>query len=196
MPSHGRVRGLGLREWVALGVLGLGVLFAILFFDPTSTDGGTDERPTISLGEAPPTATPTPEPTPTPIPITKLAEPAGGWLVAYFQRSASGGELRIGEGVLERLEVDVPGRPFPDVPDDSWRLEASQQVELPAGRYVFELETDGAVRVTVDGKQLLDQADESGTRRRSVQFDHSGGGVAVVVSVQDTGGPVRLRWLQ
>ena len=184
-----------MREWVALGVLGLGVLFAFLFFDPTSTDG-SNERPTISLGEAPPPATDTPEPTPTPVPVRKLAEPAGGWLVSYFERSSSGGDLRIGSGFAQTLTLDVPGRPFPDVADDAWRFEAKQDFDLEAGRYEFELETDGAVRVSLDDRQLLDERDAGSPERRTLRFDHQGGRITITVEVRDTGGPVLLRWAQ
>lgn len=194
VPSHWGVRGLGLREWVALGVLGIGVLFAFLFFDPTSTDGSNDAPGTISLGGTPPTATPTAEPTATPLPVTKLAEPQGGWLIFYYEEAASGREVRTGEGFLDRLELDVPGRPFPDVDDDAWRFEASQQLTLEAGRYRFELETDGAVRVLAGEAQLLDEKDANSVQRRTVQFDHAGGQLTLTISVDDTGGPVRLRW--
>lgn len=187
------MRGLGLREWVALGVLGLGVLFAFLFFDPTSTDG-SNERPTISLGEAPPTATGTAEPTPTPVPVRKLDEPSGGWLVSYFERSGSGGELRIGSGFAETLTLDVPGRPFPDVADDAWRFEAKQDLDLEAGRYEFELQTDGAIRVLLNDRALLDEPDAASPQRRTAQFEHQGGRLTLTVEVTDTGGPVLLHW--
>jgi hypothetical protein len=193
------MRGIGLREWVALGVLGVGVVLGFMFFDPTSTDGGTPTPGTISLGEAAPTATPTPvpgAPTPTPVPVKQLKEPGGEWLFLYYTKSRSGGEIRSGEGFAGRLAVDEPGRPFPDFQDDAWRLEATQSVTLDVGRYGFRLETDGEVKVTVGDRVVLEAGDEGSPKTRTVEFDHAGGTTSIAISIRDTGGPVRLRWLE
>lgn len=185
---------MGLREWVGLGVLGVAALFGFLFFDPTSTDGGNRPPRTISLGEKP-TATPATTPTPTPVPVTRLAQPDGGWLVQYWEDLASGGEVRTGEGFSARLALEFFERPFPDTRDDAWRLEASQELALDAGRYSFTLETDGAVKAWLGDRQLLDEADTEGVRRSELVFDHPGGSSTLRISVEDTGGPVRIRYI-
>ena len=186
--------GVGLREWVGLGVLGVAALFGFLFFDPTSTDGGTQTPGTISLGDTP-TPTPVVTPTATPVPITRLTEPAGGWLVVYFEAASSGGELRTGEGFDPTLDFDFPDRPFPDIRDDAWRLEASQDLDLEPGRYRFTLETDGEVRAWAGETQIMDESDSLNPRRSELQFDHPGGRVTLKFSVKDTGGPFVLRWM-
>ena len=192
------MRGVGLREWVALGVLAIGVVLGFMFFDPTSTDGGSATPGTVSLGEPAPTNTATPvpgAPTPTPVPVKQLKEPGGDWLFLYYMGAASGGEVRAGEGFVPRLAVDEAGRPFPDFKDDAWRLEASQAVTLDVGRYGFRLETDGAVKVTIGDRVVLEAGDEGSAKVRTVEFDHPGGNTNIVISVRDTGGPVRLRWV-
>ena len=187
--------GMGVREWVALGVLGVAGLFGFLFFDPTSTDGGNTPPGTISLGETPLPATATPEPSATPVPLTQLPQPTGGWLIEYYESRASGGELLIGSGFAAELDVEAAGRPFPDVPDDAWRVVASQEFVLEPGRYRFQLEIDGAAKVSVGGKYLLDEADHPEMRRSEVVFDHAGGVVVLRFELRDTGGPVLLRWV-
>lgn len=181
------VRNLGLREWVALGILGTGILFGVLFFDPTSTESGSDVPPTISLGATPPTATPAASPTATPVPVTQLEQPTDGWFVVFFERSASGSELRVAEAFLEALDISID-------PATS-RIEASQQVSLPAARYGFELETDGTLRVSVGDQVLLEEKDDGGTKQRALQFDHPGGQLSLVISVAGEGQPIRLRWV-
>ena len=188
------MHGVGLREWVALGVLGIAALFGFLFFDPTSTDGGTEKPPTISLGETP-TPTPIVTPTATAVPVTKLAQPTGGWLVIYWENVASGGEVLTGEGFTPRLALEFFERPFPDIRDDAWRLEASQEVNLEPGRYSFTLETDGAVQAWLGDLQLLDEPDSPNVRQSELQFDHPGGRAVLRIGVKDTGGPLRIRWI-
>ncbi len=189
------VHGLGLREWVALGVLGFAGLLGFLFFDPTSTDGGTPPPKTISLGTQP-TATPFVKATATPVPVIRVTEPRGGWLVVYWEDVASGGEIRTGEGFVDRLALEFPGRPFPDIRDDGWRLEASQELELEPGRYGFTLESDGAVKAWAGDAQLLDEADSSNLRRSELEFDHPGGRLMLRFAIDDTGGPAVIRWVE
>ena len=188
------MHGVGLREWVALGVLGIAALFGFLFFDPTSTDGGTEPPATISLGKTP-TPTPVVTPTATPVHVTKLPQPSGGWLVVYWENVASGGEVRTGEGYSQHLALEFFERPFPDIRDDAWRLEASQELELDPGRYSFTLETDGEVKAWIDETQLLDEADSPNVRHSELQFDHPGGRAVLRITVKDRGGPLRIRWI-
>lgn len=186
------MQGIGLREWVALGVLGVGLVLGALFFGPLSNDGGGDGPSPIQLA---PTATPTVPPTPTPVPPVALAEPEGSWFMRWFERSSTGAEVRIGEGFVEELALDLPGRPFADTRDDAWRREATQALRLEPGRYTFTLETDGAVRVLLEQTVLLEATDQPQAVRHEITFEHPGGGPSLFIEVRDTGGPTLLRWV-
>ncbi len=192
------MRGIGLREWVALGVLGIAGLMGFLFFDPSSTDGSNKdfERTTTPQVILPGTATPaaSAEPSPTPVPVARLGEPGGRWLVGYYESGQSGQGIRGGEGFIENLAFDFEGRPFPDFEDDDWRLAVSQSMELAAGRYGFVLESDGALRVTAGDQILIDVSDSPQRQTHAIEFDHKGGRVNIAIELRDTGGPIFLRW--
>jgi hypothetical protein len=196
------MHGVGLREWVALGVLGVGIVLGFLFFDPTSTDGGSPRSPVpvptfegqVEV-DSTRTVLPTPSPTPTPVPVHRVEQPTGGWLVTYYQSLSSGGEIRSGEGFVATLDLEFPGKPFPDFRDDAWRATASQSVATSPGRNSVRLLTDGAVRVSVDGKQVFEAPDASSAQERTVEFDSRGTSASFEVEVRDTGGPVVLRWV-
>lgn len=67
---------LGPREYVALGILAIGLVIGWFYFDPTSTEGGTGGPvATISLGERV-TSTPVPSATPTPVPAHTVEQPS------------------------------------------------------------------------------------------------------------------------
>jgi hypothetical protein len=191
------MRGVGVREWVALGVLGVAGLLGFLFFDPSSTDGKTDFERTTTVIVVPP-GTPTPaahaSPSPTPVPVAKLGEPGGQWLVGYYESNEPGKGIRGGEGFVDNLQFDFEGRPFPDFKDDGWRLAVSQSMELAAGRYGFVLESDGALRVTAGEQILIDVPDSPQRQTHALEFDHKGGRVNIAIDLRDTGGPTYLHW--
>jgi hypothetical protein len=192
------MRGVGLRELVAIGVLGIAGFMGFLFFDPSSTDGSNKplERSTTPQVILPGTPTPAASaaPAPTQVPVAKLGEPGGQWQVGYYESATAGQGIRGGEGFIDNLEFDFAGRPFPDFEDDNWRLVASQSMELSAGRYGFVLQSDGALRVTAGDNILLDVPDSQQRQTHALEFDHKGGRVNIAIELRDTGGPVFLRW--
>lgn len=195
------MHGVGLREWVALGVLAVAGFLGFMFFDPSSTDGRNPtvvpERTVHVIGStAGETAAPavTAEPSPTAVPVAKLGEPGGSWRLAYYESATPGEGIRGAEGFAASLEVDAPGRPFPDFDDDDWRVVATQSMELTAGRYGFVLESDGALRVQAGDTILIDTGDSRERQTHALEFDHEGGRVLLTIEVRDTGGPVFLRW--
>jgi|GEM_PF-2273632 len=198
------MHGVGLREWVALGVLAVAGILGFMFFDPSSTDGSNKglvrERTVDVAQETRPPATPsgqpsaTPAPTATPVPAAKLGEPGGSWQITYYESSKPGEGVRGAQGFAATLDLDFAGKPFPDFRDDDWRVVATQSMELAAGRYTFSLESDGALRVQAGHTILIDSADNGGRRVQALTFDHKGGHVSLTIEVRDTGGPVFLRW--
>lgn len=188
------VFGIGFRELVALGVLAIALLMGFLFFDPTSTESGSGTPGTISLGNVPPTGTPRPAGTPTPAPVHTVAQPAGQWFITYYERGASGSDLRTGEGFVPSLDIDIEDRPFLDMKPDAWSIKVSSTVEVGEGRSRFALEVDGATKVWVDDLQVAEAANGDKPVRLDVEFEHKAGKASLTIEVRDTGGPVKLRW--
>ena len=192
------MRAVGLREWVALGILGIAGIMGFLFFDPSSTDGQNPvfDRTATVIFVPPGTPEPTAHTSPslTPIPVVKLGEPGGQWLVGYYESNEPGKGVRGGEGFIANLDFDYPASPFPDFTDDHWRLAVSQSMNLAPGRYGFVLESDGALRVTAGNTVLIDVPDSPQRSTHAVEFDHAGGTVNITIDVRDTGGPVYLHW--
>ena len=186
------MRGLGVREWVALAVLGVALMFGAIYFGPLSNDGRGGDGP--SPVELAPTETPTVAPTATPVPPTALAQPVGGWILRWYEVSSTGSEIKVAEGPARTIELDAPGRPFPDMRDDVWRREATRSLNLEAGEYTFTLETDGAVKVVLGERVLLDVEDGPARNRHVVTFEHDGRASSMLVEVRDVGGPVWFRW--
>src|SRR5690242_2237869 len=93
------VNGIGRREVVGLVVLAAALVIGFLFLNPAASESTNGEPGEVHLGETVtptpvvvPTATPTPPPSPVPA-------PAGGWLIQFFEVSATGGALQNGQGV-------------------------------------------------------------------------------------------------
>ncbi len=198
----GGMHGLGLREAVALAVLLAAVLVALPFALERPSDGdprdpsvaNTAPRPTA----APVTPTPTPlPPTPTPTPQPLVPKALLGWSL-HFESEEESGSYAVAAAVrTETVDIAVPSYPFPDVPDDRWRLVAEGLLATPAdGRYRLELEFDGELRVLVDGNLVVATDDpREGPRRTQVEFEHAAGTAALRFEVRDVGGPVVLRLL-
>jgi len=185
------VKGIGIREVVALGVLGLAILFGYLFLDPAASESPkASGTPTISLGLAPPTVTPTP--TATPLPPTPMEAPRS-WFVTFYESSASGNEFKVGEGFRPALDFGYDAGFAPDVRDDQWRLTARAQVDLPAGRYSFVLEYDCALSVQVAGQDIK-RDEPSRLESLTVEFEHDGGRTEINVSARDQAGRFDVRW--
>jgi hypothetical protein len=196
------MHGVGLREWVALGVLAVAGVLGFMFFDPSSTDGSNKEVPrdrtieVIGSTNGAPITTPsaTVQPTATPVPAAKLGEPGGSWQIAYYESSKPGEGVRGAQGFAASLDMDYSNQPFPDFRDNDWRAVATQSMELSAGRYAFALEVDGALRVQAGDAILIDTPDSPERQTRTLEFDHKGGRLLLTIEIRDTGGPVFLRW--
>jgi hypothetical protein len=194
------VHGVGLREWVALGVLGIAGILGFMFFDPSATDGSNKEVPrdrtvlvvgTARTSEVTPAATA--EPTATAVPVIKLGEPGGDWQLAYYESAKPGEGVRGAQG-FGPLDIDYAGKPFPDFDDNDWRVVASQSLTLGPGRYGFLVESDGALRVQAGNAILIDVDDSPRQQTHALEFDHAGGLVVLTIELRDTGGPAFLRW--
>lgn len=184
--------GLGVREYVALGVLVVALLLGWVFFDPTSTEGDTGGPvATISLGQP---VTPTAIPTATQAPPHTVAKPTGPWLVIYYERGVSGTDIRSGEGFVDALDFNIPDRPFPDFKPDAWSMTASNTFETAPGKNRFTLRVDGEATVRVDDQVVAQVSNGDGAADVQVEFDAKGGAATVFIEVRDTGGPVELRW--
>lgn len=186
--------GLGPREYVALGVLAIGGLLGFLFFDPTSTEGNDKAPATIHLGD-PVTATPVVPPTATPVPVHTVARPKDQWLLTYYEKGVTGADVRSGEGFVDGLDFDIADRPFLDFKADAWSMQLTNKLETERGRNRFTLEVDGEAKVWVDGKLVAEAPNGNAAVRLAVEFEETAGFASVLIEVRDTGGPVKLRWV-
>lgn len=190
----GDVFGLGIREYVALGTLAMALVIGWVFFDPTSTEGDTGgPAATISLGEP---VTPTPVPTATPPPVHTVEQPKAQWLVTYYEKGATGGDIRSGEGFVDGLDFDIADRPFLDLKPDAWSMTLSNRLSVAPGRDRFRLEVDGETKVWVDDQLVAQASNGDKAVELDVEFESKNAAASVLIEVRDTGGPVKLRWLQ
>jgi hypothetical protein len=192
------VRGIGLREVVALlALVVVGVIFW-QFLDPAASEGGSGgarPSPTVRHGLPAPEPTSTPAPTPTPLPPPQeLARPAR-FRVEFFDDRPTSGHVKVADGAVDGLALSYAGAPFVDLVDDRWSLVASAQVELPAeGRYRFVLVYRGELSVRVDGEEVARAAGPSEAGRLEVVFAHAAGPAQVEIELRDRGGEAAVRW--
>ena len=155
---------------------------ASFFFDPARNSFGEPSR--VSLGLPPEGALATP---------TRLDPPAR-WFVTYFVDGAAEPSPSH-QGIVDGLDLAYAAAPFGDLPDDAWHLVAEITLALPAGRYAFAVERDGAFAAAVDDRPIGAFADPAATVRTEVTFAHSGGDLVLRLEARDEGGPFVLRWL-
>ncbi|PFG73490.1 hypothetical protein [Tepidiforma thermophila] len=198
------MRGLGLREIVALLALAVVGVIAFQFLDPAASEGGVRSTPTrgpaatvtaeVTAPVSTPTPTASPTATPTPLPLRELARPAR-FRVEVFDDRPTSGHVKVADGAVEGLALSYAGAPFPDLVDDRWSLVASAPVELPeAGRYRFVLVYRGEVTVRVDGEEAARAAGPSEAGRLEVVFSHGGGTALLEIELRDRGGVAEVRW--
>lgn len=200
------MRGLGLREVVALLALAAVGVISWQFLDPAASEGGVRSTPTqgpaatrtataeAALPVSTPTPTAAPTATPTPLPLRELARPAR-FRVEVFDDRPTSGHVKVADGAVDGLALSYAGAPFPDLVDDRWSLVASARVELPeAGRYRFVLVYRGEVTVRVDGEEAARAAGPSEAGRLEVVFSHGGGPALVEIELRDRGGVAEVRW--
>jgi hypothetical protein len=188
------VFGLGTREFVAIAVLAVALLMGVLFFNPTASTGTNKTPGTISLGQIV-TSTPAPTATATPVPIHTVAKPTSQWYLVYYENGVNGSNIKSGEGFVDGLNFDISDRPFPDFKPDAWSMEVSNSVTVADGINRFQLEVDGEVTVKIGDEVVAQAPNGDSPVTLPVEFEHKAGTVALVVTVRDTGGPVRLRWV-
>lgn len=188
------VRGLGIRELVALLALVVVAAISWQFLDPAASEPGPRATPTVSLGLPAPSPTVTPTPTATPLPLRELERPAR-FRVEFFDDRATSGHVKVADGAVDGLRLEFGGAPFVDLVDDRWSLVASASLTLPgAGRYRFALTYRGELVVWVDGVEVARAAGPSEAGRLEVVFAHEGGPAELAIELRDRGGPAALAW--
>lgn len=196
------VRGLGIREVLALAALVVAGVIAFQFLDPAASEPGGRATPaspgatrTVSLGSTPPTSTPTPEPTPTPLPPPADLTRPSRFRVEFFDDRPTSGHVKVADGAVDGLALSYAGAPFADLVDDRWSLVASAPVELAGGgRYRFVVRYRGQLTVRVDGEEVARAEGPSETGRLEVVFGHEGGTAQVELELRDRGGTAELAW--
>ena len=185
------VTGLRRREWFALAAFAFSLVLAFTFVNATAHDDMAPRTPVLGspLG---PDGQPLATPTPTSVPV-EVEAPEQGWLVRYVSLPS---ETLDGETTLETLDLHFDAAPFLYMEDDAWRLDAFARFDLPAGTQQFSIEVDGALRVFVNGSEVVSSPDSDGIRPITVLWSHTGERAAVHIEVTDSGGPVTLRWLE
>lgn len=182
----------GIRDLVPVALLLVALAIAFNFLDPSkgASDGG---RPTISLGEPPPTATPTATPAPTEAPVSDVPPPST-WVVMFVSISPAGSETIDGRYAFDSLDFEFPGPPFPDMRDDAWKIVAEGTVTIAeGGRQAFTFDHDGEARVFVDGREVGFQPDGGKAQALRSVFDRAPGQAIIRVEVRDTGGTLLLK---
>lgn len=130
--------------------------------------------------------------TPTPIPIVFV-----GWRGEYF----AGPDL-TGTPALVRDDSDLAfnwgtGSPDPRLPADGFSVRWSRRLPLEGGRYRFDVQASGDVRLLVDGSALIDDRNPApGSPGRVAEIDLLPGDHDIVLEYFDTAGEasVSLQW--
>jgi hypothetical protein len=179
------------REWAGIAMLALAILISATFLDAGAGDVPPARTPVLGTPLPPTVATPYVAPTPTPQPPGELDTPEGAWLVEYFSLP---GEIREAANAVDTLDLAFDAAPFGDLHDDSWKLVASHDLELPTGSWQFALEYDGAITISIDDTEVLSANNPSQPTTLTANFTHPGGRAHLRIEVEDTEGPVVLRW--
>ena len=122
--------------------------------------------------------------------MTRLAQPTSDGS-SSIRTASSGGESAHRRRLRLNARFRVPEPPFPDIRWTPVRLEASQELDLPPGRYSFTARDRRWSESLAGETQLLDEPDSPNLRRSELQFDHTGGVSHLKFSVKDAGGPLR-----
>ncbi len=173
--------GLGVREYVGLGVLALTIALGAAVYAWPGDEPSTPLRPT---------------PTAVAVRTTASVEPgkstAGRWTLSYYSIGVKESETLVAQGDVAEVHVDAPGAPFPDVHDDSWKLVAVTTFDEPEGDYQLLVTYRGDVKLFVGP----DQVGQGSARDRAATFGatfHKGPAASVVrVEIVDRGGPTLL----
>lgn len=176
-PEEVKRSGLGLREWVGLGVLALALGIGAFFYSLNPGDSNAKPREQ---------ATPTPTQPPHPI------EGESQWAVTFLENGDP--ERIIGQGSLPKLDLTYPGAPFLDVADDKWRLLALTTFEGAAGEYQAQITYEGEIGVVINNEPVtISPAKGKGTILLAITKEE-GKPLPIRLSLADTGGPAVLKW--
>ncbi len=169
--------GLGIREWVGLGVLACGLAIGGLFYSLNPGDSNAKPREL---------------PTPTPTQPPHAIEGETQWAVTFLERGDP--ERVVGQGSLGKLDLTYPGPPFLDVPDDKWRVLAVTQFEGAAGEYQATITFEGEIGVVINNEPVsITPTTGKGTVVLTITKE-AGKPLPIRLTLADTGGPAVLKW--
>lgn len=169
--------GLGLREWVGLGVLGLALGIGAFFYSLNPGDSNAKPR-----------ELPTPTATQPPHPIEGEAQ----WAVTFLENGSP--ERVVGQASLPKIDFSYPGAPFPDVADDKWRLLAVTTFEGAAGEYQAQVTYEGEIGVVINNEPVtISPAKGKGIIMLALKKEE-GKPLPIRLTLADTGGPAVLKW--
>lgn len=131
---------MGVREWVGLLLLAVGVVIAASFYFP---DSGSSAQPRAPSRGQVTTRTRTAVPEGAPI-----VQP-NDWTIAVTRGSNN---LPIDTSVVHSLEIAYDDRPLAELEDDDWGVAAEGRTNASAGRHTFRIAHLGSIRVYVNGE--------------------------------------------
>lgn len=188
--------GLGLREYLALGLLAVAAVIAFAFFtynDPEASSGtGSGLEPTPTLAPATPQRGNAPKTSPTPLLRDTLKAPST-WITTPFRLQ---GETRINEASTARqgLNQQFAQVPFPDFRDGQWGIAAEATVRVTPSIFTLEFETSARVVVIINDKQVLDDQGP-GLRKVKLEVEQRDREMTIRIEAFDREGePFVLRW--
>lgn len=111
-----------------------------------------------------------------------------GWTAQYYANTALSGTPRI-----TRAEADVnfnyaAGSPDANIPVDGFSARFTRTQTLAAGMYMFTTTSDDGVRVTVDGKSVINNWTDHGQTTDTGMIDLTAGTHTIVVEYYENGG--------
>ncbi|MGE0601141.1 MAG: hypothetical protein AB7J35_17695 [Dehalococcoidia bacterium] len=165
------LKGIGLREVVALGVLVIGLILAAVYFNPKSTNNSVEPRTVEAEAQ-------------TPVETT--------WRVTFIEGSDFEHGVVVGQGEQPEIAFDYPAGPYPDVKDDNWGLVAATTIENSEGRNLLYLSYKGEVGLTINGEDR-GITPSPGEGKIIIPFEQEAGATTqITLRLRDAGGETRL----
>lgn len=187
--------GLGLREYLALGLLAVAAVIAFAFFTYNDTEGGPVEpTPTAEPAGQPTTGRRGTQPATSPTPLLResLVKP-DTWVVTPFRLQ---GRTRVDDRSVAAsgLDQQFVAVPFPDFQDGQWGIAAVAELRVTPAIYTFEFETSARVVVSINDSQVLDDQGP-GLRTVRVEVEQKSRNMTIRIEAFDRPGePLILRW--
>lgn len=169
--AMGFLKGLGLREIVAIGALIIGLALAAAFFNPKSTNNSVAPRTVVAQVQTPVAAV---------------------WAVTWLEGADLAHGVVVGQGELPKIDFDYPAGPYPDVKDDNWGVVATTTISGSEGRNLLYLSYKGDVGLQIDGEERgITPSPGEGTI--IIPFEQeAGASTLITVRLFDSGGEARL----